>query len=137
MKDFENHKMKVSFLYRPNLNNLHIVFKQAIQVLSSRVTDEVNIKGKRVFQFIYSSINLKIIHVFSVPKNLPENEFFCGFKPVTEWSSEKTISDLDDNVYRLKTILILISNLNNFYTGVLETNNEEITDSTLMSLVSK
>lgn len=67
---------------------------------------------------------------------LSENEFFCGFKPVTEWSLEGAVSDSNENDYRLKTILIFLNNWDSFYNGILKSNNEEIVDLALVSFVS-
>lgn len=55
---------------------------------------------------------------------------------MTEWSSEEAIGDSNENDYRLKAILIFLTNLNSFYNGVLKSNNEEMIDATLTSYVS-
>lgn len=67
---------------------------------------------------------------------LSENEFFCGFKPVTEWSSEGAVCDSKENDYRLKTILMFLNNWDAFYNDILKSNSEKIIDSTAVSFVS-
>ena len=71
-----------------------------------------------------------------VPKQLSENAFFRGFKPLTEFTIDKNINSSNEDEYRLKIFYTFLSNLNSFFKNILENKEESDNDSSFKSFVS-
>lgn len=76
-------------------------------------------------------------YFYLVPKKLFENEFFTGFKPMTDLGfEEENYSDLDEDEYRLKIIFIFLTKISSFYDNILKNERETVSDFKSTSFVS-